>query len=191
MALATFHQHGFGRLLGAGAGPGFAEQTAEIPSRRMKPVTVELHLAPVVTDSSRDGHAKPGPQLSPRTPRSRLSAAQLEVMQPVAASEALRFLPGAVIDTQGRRGGLASLFVRGGDSRYNKVIVDGVPVDEPGGTFDFGVLPIGRNRASGIRAGRAKHALRLGRHDQRGADLDPRREHTVSGTALRRRRRQL
>src|SRR6266478_2862832 len=62
--------------------------------------------------------------------------------QPVAANEALRFLPGAVIDTQGRRGGLASLFVRGGDSRYNKVIVDGAPIDEPGGTFDFGVLPL-------------------------------------------------
>jgi outer membrane cobalamin receptor len=54
----------------------------------------------------------------------------------------MRFLPGAVIDTQGRRGGLASLFVRGGDSRYNKVIVDAVPVDEPGGTFDFGVVPL-------------------------------------------------
>ena len=32
--------------------------------------------------------------------------------------------------------------MRGGDSRYNKVIVDGVPIDEPGGTFDFGVLPL-------------------------------------------------
>ena len=30
--------------------------------------------------------------------------------------------------------------MRGGESNYNKVIVDGVPVNEPGGIFDFGVV---------------------------------------------------
>ena len=54
--------------------------------------------------------------------------------------EALRFAPGAVISDTGQRGGLTSLFVRGGESTYNKVIIDGVPVNEPGGTFDFGVV---------------------------------------------------
>ena len=34
------------------------------------------------------------------------------------------------------------LFVRGGESNYNKVIVDGVTVNEPGGTFDFGTLSL-------------------------------------------------
>ena len=34
------------------------------------------------------------------------------------------------------------MFVRGGDSRYNKVIIDGVPVNDPGGIFDFGVVPL-------------------------------------------------
>ena len=66
----------------------------------------------------------------------------LENMQPVAAADALRFLPGAVVNTAGQRGGLASLFVRGGDSTYNKVIVDGVAINEPGGTFDFGNFPL-------------------------------------------------
>ena len=42
----------------------------------------------------------------------------------------------------GQRGGQASLFVRGGDSRYNKVIIDGVPVNDPGGIFDFGTVPL-------------------------------------------------
>ena len=66
-------------------------------------------------------------------------------MQPISADDAIRFLPGAVINTAGQRGGLASLFVRGGDSTYNKVIVDGVTVNEPGGTFDFGTLPLTRS----------------------------------------------
>jgi outer membrane receptor protein involved in Fe transport len=47
-----------------------------------------------------------------------------------------------VVNTAGQRGGLSSLFVRGGESNYNKVIVDGVTINEPGGTFDFGTLPL-------------------------------------------------
>jgi outer membrane receptor protein involved in Fe transport len=50
-------------------------------------------------------------------------------------------LPGAILNTTGRRGGQGFLSVRGGESRHNKVIVDGVPVNEPGGIFDFGVVP--------------------------------------------------
>ncbi|MBV9342835.1 MAG: TonB-dependent receptor [Acidobacteria bacterium] len=71
-----------------------------------------------------------------------LQAKQLDRMNPSSAADGLRFLPGAIIGTAGRRGGLSSLFVRGGDSRYNKIIVDGVSVNEPGGTFDFGTLPL-------------------------------------------------
>lgn len=58
--------------------------------------------------------------------------------QPIALSDTLRILPGAVLNSAGQRGGLTSLFVRGGESRYNKVIIDGVPVNEVGGLFDFG-----------------------------------------------------
>src|SRR5207245_901469 len=71
-----------------------------------------------------------------------LSSGQLQVMHSAAAADALRFLPGAIVNTNGRRGGIASLFVRGGDSRYNKVIVDDVTINDPGGTFDFGVVPL-------------------------------------------------
>jgi len=67
---------------------------------------------------------------------------QIETLQPVAAGEALRFVPGTIVADSGQRGGLTSLFVRGGESRYNKVIVDGVPVNDPGGVFNFGVVPL-------------------------------------------------
>ncbi len=73
---------------------------------------------------------------------SALNADQLLLMQPVAANDAVRFLPGAVVNTTGQRGGLASLFVRGGNSNYNKVLVDGVPVNEPGGIFNYGDVPL-------------------------------------------------
>jgi hypothetical protein len=73
---------------------------------------------------------------------SSLTATQLTTLLPSAASDAIRFLPGAVVNEAGRRGGLASLFVRGGESRYNKVLIDDVPVNDPGGTFNFGVVPM-------------------------------------------------
>jgi vitamin B12 transporter len=140
--IATFRQTRSERYWLRILAPGFGEQKAEISSAESGILTVPLRIAPVAQTVVVSATRSAVPSDLANASVAALSAAQLEVMQPVAANEALRFLPGAVIDTQGRRGGLASLFVRGGDSRYNKVIIDGVPVDEPGGTFDFGVVPL-------------------------------------------------
>ena len=140
--LATFHPTASAAYRLRVLAPGFAEQISEVTSWTDEPLTVQVHIAPASQTVVVTATRSPVPSDSANASVATLSAAQLEVMQPVAANEAMRFLPGAVIGTQGRRGGLASLFVRGGDSRYNKVIVDGVPIDEPGGTFDFGVVPL-------------------------------------------------
>ncbi len=130
---------------------GFALYT-EIDPGRPNDITVQLHLATasetVVVTATRT------PALAEETGASisTLESSQLETMQPIAADDAVRFLPGAVINTAGQRGGLSSLFVRGGDSTYNKVIVDGVAINEPGGTFDFGTLPLTEaNRVEFVR----------------------------------------
>jgi len=140
--MAIFHPTASASYLLRVRAPGFAEQICEVPSSIDEPLIVQLHIAPAAQTVVVTATRSPVPSLAANASVATLSVAQLEIMQPVAANEAMRFLPGAVIDTQGRRGGLASLFVRGGDSRYNKVVVDGVPIDEPGGTFDFGVLPL-------------------------------------------------
>lgn len=57
-------------------------------------------------------------------------------------ADLMRYMPGAYVSDAGQRGGLSTMFVRGGESRYNKVIVDGVPVDEAGGTFNFSAVPV-------------------------------------------------
>ena len=46
--------------------------------------------------------------------------------------------PSAVVVSNGSQGAVASLFLRGGESNYTKVLLDGIPLNEPGGTFDFG-----------------------------------------------------
>jgi vitamin B12 transporter len=55
-------------------------------------------------------------------------------------TDALREVPGASMVQTGSFGGITSLFLRGGESRYTKVLIDGVPVNAPGGSFDFSHL---------------------------------------------------
>ena len=125
---------------------GFAVATVDISPTDVSPsqesLTIKLRLATSAETVVVTATRTLVPSEDSGSDVSVLSGGQLEVMQPVAANDAMRFLPGAVVNTAGQRGGIASLFVRGGDSTYNKVIVDGVTVNEPGGTFDFGTLPL-------------------------------------------------
>lgn len=56
--------------------------------------------------------------------------------------DALQEVPSAAVVQPGSYGAVTSLFVRGGESDYVKVLVDGVPVNEPGGAFDFSSLTL-------------------------------------------------
>ena len=55
-------------------------------------------------------------------------------------SDALRGVPGAAVVQGGPQGSLTTLFLRGGEADYVKVLVDGVALNAPGGAFDFGEL---------------------------------------------------
>ncbi|HEU5458673.1 MAG TPA: TonB-dependent receptor plug domain-containing protein, partial [Terracidiphilus sp.] len=52
----------------------------------------------------------------------------------------LRTMPGTTVVQAGQRGAQTSLFVRGGGSDGNKILVDGVDASDLGGRFDFGPL---------------------------------------------------
>lgn len=54
--------------------------------------------------------------------------------------DALRLVPGASVVASGPVGSLTSLFLRGGNSDYVRVLVDGVAVNDAGGAFDFASL---------------------------------------------------
>jgi len=120
--------------------PGFAEQSRAVVNEGEVTITLTLAVATETVTVSATRTAARSDESGASIES--FSGAELDTIRPVAANDALRFLPGAIVATSGQRGGLGSLFVRGGDSRYNKVIVDGVPVNDPGGTFDFGTLPL-------------------------------------------------
>ena len=61
---------------------------------------------------------------------------RLDVLDPLPA------VPGLQIGQSGERGGQASLFIRGGNANSNKVLIDGVPLNDIGGTMDFSTLSL-------------------------------------------------
>jgi iron complex outermembrane receptor protein/vitamin B12 transporter len=51
--------------------------------------------------------------------------------------EGLRFVPGLQATETGQAGGTTSVFIRGGGSDANKVLIDGIPVNDIGGSVEF------------------------------------------------------
>ncbi len=138
--IVIFHRQDPGPYQVKVLAPGFAQETIEVSAQTELTVTLRLATASetVVVTATRTPIVAQAAGADVET----LTAGQLTTMQPIAANDAVRFLPGAIVNTAGQRGGLSSLFVRGGESNYNKVIVDGVTINEPGGTFDFGTLSL-------------------------------------------------
>jgi vitamin B12 transporter len=58
----------------------------------------------------------------------------------VTVADALRQVPGVALAQSASYGSATSLFIRGGESKFTKVLVDGVPVNDAGGAFDFSSL---------------------------------------------------
>ncbi|MGA3187488.1 MAG: TonB-dependent receptor [Bryobacteraceae bacterium] len=52
----------------------------------------------------------------------------------------LRDVPGLVVVQTGRNGGLTNVSARGGDSSSAMVLLDGIPITDPGGNMDFAHL---------------------------------------------------
>ena len=122
--------------------PGFAEQSTNVTTSSGSPLVIALQLAPAVETVVVTATRTPAPEEETASDVSLLSGSDLALMQPVSLADAMRVLPGAAVNVAGQRGGLGSLFVEGGDSRCNKVLVDGVPINDPGGTFDFSTIPV-------------------------------------------------
>jgi vitamin B12 transporter len=58
----------------------------------------------------------------------------------LSAADMLRRVPGLAVAQNGGNGQLTSLFMRGGESDHTKVLIDGIPANDPGGSFNFANL---------------------------------------------------
>ncbi|MDA2924296.1 TonB-dependent receptor, partial [Acidobacteria bacterium AH-259-L09] len=69
-----------------------------------------------------------------------ITAEEMEAQKATNVAEALRNVPGINILQIGGRGSLTTIFVRGGESDYTKVLLDGIPLNQPGGSIDLSNL---------------------------------------------------
>ncbi len=119
--------------------PGFSGRPAEVTLASGGPQTLNLHLIlsaveeQVAVSASLDGAvaSQIGSSIT-IVPRQ-----QIEERDAHSVFEVLRDVPGVSVSQTGRYGGATSVFLRGGNSNYNLVMIDGVPVNLFGGDFDF------------------------------------------------------
>jgi vitamin B12 transporter len=70
-----------------------------------------------------------------------IDQAEIEQRQRRTLSEALETVPGVNVVRSGGAGESTSLFIRGANSNHTKVLIDGMPANDPTtGTFNFGPL---------------------------------------------------
>ena len=102
------------------------------PAAEFKLAPAPLHEAVVVTATRGE------------TPASQLAASasvfpheEITRRNTPPVADLLATSPGVTLSRSGGYGNVTSIFVRGGESNYNKVLLDGIPLNEPGGTFNF------------------------------------------------------
>lgn len=85
---------------------------------------------------------------------------QHELQTRFGITDELRLQPGVSVVQSGGYGGVTSLFVRGGDSTANQVLIDGVPAGDVGGRFDFS--NVASTAVSGLESQRGPNSVLYG-----------------------------
>jgi len=123
--------------------PGFATSSAEIKLQDGETLTADLHVKlsavqeQVVVSASLGGAL--APQIGSSVTVINKNGIEDEGAETVADS--LRNVPGVAINRTGQMGAVTSAFIRGGNSNYNLVMIDGIPMNDFGGAFDLAPLP--------------------------------------------------
>ncbi|HXF94605.1 MAG TPA: TonB-dependent receptor [Gemmatimonadales bacterium] len=97
-----------------------------------------VRLAPVVVTATRI----PTPAAAVAAAVTVVTGEELRARGLRTVAEALRTVPGVAVAEIGSFGGQTSLFLRGGESDYVKVLLDGVPLNHPGGALDLADLTL-------------------------------------------------
>jgi iron complex outermembrane receptor protein/vitamin B12 transporter len=136
----TFQNVAEGRYTVSAASEGFQTRTSEPfyagPGARP---TVEVVLEVGALQQDVVVTAEVGGVLQSQTGASVtvIDSTTLDALNKPDLHESLRLVPGAQVVQVGQRGGQTSLFLRGGNSNFTKVLIDGVPANDIGGGYDF------------------------------------------------------
>ena len=124
--------------------PGFSTSSSDVRVSDAGTQTVDLHLTLSAVDQQVVVSASLEGTLAPQIGSSVSVVTQSEIEDRGAQSvlDVLRGIPGVEVNQTGRRGGATGVFIRGGNSNYNLVMIDGIQVNQFGGDFDFAPLAV-------------------------------------------------
>lgn len=124
--------------------PGLTAFVQEVAVSDGESHTADLHLALTAVQEQVIVSASLGGALAPQTGSSVTVVTQQEIQDegPYTLADALRNIPGVAINRTGQVGAVTSAFIRGGNSNYNLVMIDGIPMNDFGGGFDLSPLPV-------------------------------------------------
>jgi vitamin B12 transporter len=103
---------------------------------------VRLEIERVSENIVVTANAEPLESSRTAAPVDEITREQINQRQSVTLPDLLYTQPGISIARTGPFGGLATLFLDGGNSNYTKVLVDGTPVNDPGGFISFSNLTL-------------------------------------------------
>lgn len=128
-----------GRYRVAVSHPSFErlEQDFTLAAGDAKSWDVRLSLAKMSSTVVVTATAEPEAAADVVVPVDVITKRDIDQRQNVFLLSTLAESPGVSIARLGPFGGIGSLFLDGGNSYYTKVFIDGAPINEPGGAFDF------------------------------------------------------
>jgi outer membrane cobalamin receptor len=121
--------------------PGFSRKA--LPLEVQQSLTIELEIAPVSDAITVSGSLISAPLSEQGSSITVIPRVEIERRNEATAADLLRTVPGLTLSQSGGRGGTTSLFIRGGDSKYNLILIDGVPINmfSQGGFVDLAHIP--------------------------------------------------
>ena len=119
--------------------PSFAhiEQEFTLAAGETRVWDVHLELERLSASVVVTASAEPAPMGTTAAPIDVITQQDIDQGQRLWLTSVFASIPGASFSRLGPMGGITTFFLDGGNSNYTKVLVDGVPVNQPGGLVDF------------------------------------------------------
>jgi vitamin B12 transporter len=131
LAVGTYQVHA--------AAPGFSARQSEPVSLNLNSSPILDFILPVGAVSDQITVTATGTPVPESQVGASISVISRDRFQDrVNILEALEQVPGLEVIQSGQRGAVTSVFIRGGNSNANKVLLDGVPLNDIGGVVNFG-----------------------------------------------------
>ncbi|HVB56526.1 MAG TPA: TonB-dependent receptor [Candidatus Acidoferrales bacterium] len=113
------------------------EQEFDLADGETRTLDIRLELEKMSSNVIVTGSAEPATSATTPDLVDVITKQQIDDRQAIWLTDMLAAQQGASFARLGSYGGITSFFLDGGNSNYTKVLVDGAPVNEPGGSFDF------------------------------------------------------